>query len=250
MKINEMFSFGTQVSGRMFGIECEIESIQKFNGADERWIVIEDGSLRNDGREFLAGPVTKEVAIDSFKYLHSRLVLRDNPFSHRTSIHVHVNCQDLDDSVVKNIVLWYTLYEPFFFLMAHPTRRNNIHCVGLDQTMVHSYLHRDLFTCIQSWSKYTALNLIPLHKYGTIEFRHMEGHNNVERFQQWLNCIDNLFSLGEQTYVDNKFLDSQGKIYDAFVYIFKDCPQIMKMGSMADSFLSNSIIDLKLCLSK
>ena len=37
--------------------------------------------------------------------------------------------------------------------------------------------------------KYTALNLLPIHDRGTIEFRHMAGTKDIEHLMTWINLI-------------------------------------------------------------
>lgn len=185
------------VQENLFGIECEIESIHAVESG-LTWQITEDGSLRNNGREFISPPIGIKEAVEGFMQLHSRLQIHPShpKFSDRTSIHVHVNCQPLEENVVRNIIFMYALYEEFFFRMATPDRRHNIHCVPLTETHLPNIYRMNLTNMVSRWHKYTALNIKPLEKYGTLEFRHMHGHEDVNLFEEWLTILDNLFKLG------------------------------------------------------
>lgn len=180
----------------LFGIECEIESIRGADGVT--WQITEDGSLRNNGREFISPPISRDEAVDGFRNLHHCISISSSApkFSDRTSIHVHVNCQNLEETVVRNIIYMYALYEEFFFRMATPDRRHNIHCVPLTETHLPSLYRMGLPGMVERWHKYTALNIKPLSKYGTLEFRHMHGHDDEFLFNEWLVILENLFRLG------------------------------------------------------
>jgi Putative amidoligase enzyme len=196
-KVCEIYGLSgyTNPQALLFGIECEIESIRDC--APISWQITEDGSLRNNGREFISPPVSLSTAVEGFKTLHESLSVRkrEEKFSDRTSIHVHVNCQNLDEDVVRNIIHMYALYEEFFFSMCSPDRRHNIHCVPLTETHLPSIYRMSLVNMTERWHKYTALNIKPLAKYGTLEFRHMQGHEDGTLFEEWLQILNNLFQL-------------------------------------------------------
>lgn len=231
------------------GVELEIEDVRgcpDYCGFN----VTEDGSLRNNGKEFISPPWESKTIIDGFKKLHSKLIhtpSKPQPFSDRTSIHVHINCLDLNQEQVKSIVLWYALFEPVFFAMCAPNRKNNIHCVPLDQTTLCENYRRTLPLFVQKWSKYTALNLLPLSAQGTIEFRHMEGHNDTARFEAWLLTLENLWSYGKSNILNKGFLQKPNAILDAFDAIFKDAP-IKSIRASVPALVADSLIDIKLAL--
>lgn len=227
------------------GVELEIESVEQ-HPTSTGWSVTEDGSLRNGGYEYISSPSTKEQLKDGFKQIHKTIRLGSNPFSERTSIHVHVNMLDLTQEQVRSILLHYALFEPFFFGMVAANRRNNIHCVGLDQTTLSEQYRRTLPLIVQKWSKYTALNLLPLKTQGTVEFRHMEGHNDVTRFNAWLDTLENLWSYGQSNILHRNLLGDE-HILKAFDTIFADSP-VKTMRPVVLSTIADSIIDVKLAL--
>ena len=234
----------------LYGAELEIESIASFGKVDTSlWNITEDGSLRNSGRELISVPLTKDVLIGEFKKVHQTLKYIGNQpekaFSDRTSVHIHINCLDVQETTVRNIVLWYALYESVFFKFCAPAREHNIHCVCLHQTSLPAYYRRALREMHKQWSKYTALNLLPLSKYGTLEFRHLQGTNDVTLFSQWLTIIERLFSLGRSTTLTEQIVSSEEEILKYFDVLFKDT-LVYKQRSVFLQDIKNSIIDLKL----
>ena len=230
------------------GLECEIEGIRAHNRAEAiGFHVTNDGSLRNNGYEYISQPLIPETAIAAFRALHGTIDCRpDIKFSNRTSIHVHANCMNLESATIRNIVLWYALYEELFFLMCDPDRRNNIHCVALTETYLPSLYHHTLGNLVSRWHKYTALNLKPLAKYGTIEFRHMQGHDDPELLRQWLSAITGLFDLGKSVKITQDTF-TEDLLHMGFDQIFGKT-NLAGSWALAQTLISNSIIDVKLGL--
>jgi len=255
--IRALFGVASRVTAKDFcaGLECEIENIESIHERIENegyWSITTDGSLRNNGREFISKPLSKAKLLSEFDKLHNSLHYSTDEiadrFSARTSVHTHVNCLDLEDSQVKNIVLWYALFEPLFFLFAKPERRNNIHCVGLDQTILSHQYSKSLKMLHSKWSKYTALNIVPLNKYGTIEFRHLEGTDDQEKIKAWLDTLENLWAYGKTHEVNRMSVMNDAVVKEAFYAIFKDAPEIQKYSSILSKLLANSLVDIKLSL--
>lgn len=249
--IRNTFGIGTNVQGKGFiaGVELEVESVKDWKDLPHGWIVETDGSLRNEGREFISPPLSRSSLETHFKMLHTnnlKYFPEWEPFTERTSIHVHVNVLDQTPEQVKSIVLWYALFEPVFFAMVAPVRRNNIHCVGLDQTFLNETYKRSLPLFVQKWHKYTALNLLPVKSQGTIEFRHMDGHNDSTRFNEWVRTLENLWVHG-QTYILDKHSLTQESILEAFDVIFKDSAIKSIRGNVLE-LISDNAIDIKLAL--
>jgi len=178
------------------GVELEIEAVHNYNSLflEENGICIEaDGSLRNNGREFLLPPRERETLVELFNGLHDNLELGNEPFSVRTSIHVHVNCLYATPSQVKALLLLYAIFEPLTFNFAGPTRRDNIHCMPLNSTHMPNLYSHTLETIHSKWHKYTAFNLLPLSELGTVEFRHLYGTDDQHVFKAWLDFIATLW---------------------------------------------------------
>jgi len=238
----------------LVGLECEIECLADWSASKmgPEWGVTEDGSLRNSGREFISKPLPIDAAAQAFIRLYSGLVFSDHPegrFSERTSIHVHVNCQNIEEEHVRNIVLMYALFEEYFFAMVDPHRRENIHCVPLVETFLPTYYSNPLRRMHERWTahKYTALNIRPLNALGTIEFRHMHGHDDPLLLAQWLGTISNLFSCATKR--ENQITAetiNPANVSKWFDEVFKDSPSCMKLKNALPLMTANQLLDIKL----
>lgn len=239
----------SQVKVFVAGLECEIESVRsKTNLAG--FGATHDGSLRNEGIEFISQPLPRETLLGAFKNLHAKIEYynKDEAFSPRTSTHVHVNCRTLDDKQVKTMTLLYALFEEFFFTMVDDTRRGNIHCVPLTETVLTNYYGYDLNYMLSRWHKYTALNLLPLGKLGTVEFRHMQGTDNVDLMTEWLTTLDNLWTLCQKVQITQETLSNPDTLSDWFTQIFQASPKIMALKPCLGEMIQDSLIDVKFSL--
>lgn len=174
------------------GIEVETENVQLFvDTHSPYWRITEDGSLRNSGREFVSIPIKAfrvENALDS---LFKSQINPDIEFTERTSIHIHMNVRTMTVDQLKAMILLYLLFERALFRYVDKDRYNNIFCVPLNETSFGERL-TSLFDNNRlhlSWTKYTALNLLPIFEKGTIEFRHLHGTKDIPEILGWINLI-------------------------------------------------------------
>lgn len=161
-----------------------------------------DGSLRGNAYEFISKPMRSEEALPALtKYFELTKFTAAN-YSDRCSVHVHVNCTDLEPSTVANVAILYTLVEEILFTFVGGNRDSNIYCIPWNQCRSHLDLVRrfldDPGSTLRRWSKYTALNLLPLAKLGTIEFRQMHGTADIEKLTTWVNLIGSLFKVAKE----------------------------------------------------
>lgn len=197
------------------GIEIEVEGVR--HGEDElgAWCkpwgisIKGDGSLRVvDGRpayEFITKPTAIRHVLPILREFFRKTEFGQTNFSDRTSIHVHADCSQLTWSTLANIALLYTVFEEiiFEFVNNRPGNRDgysrdtNLYCVPWNQcrdhyNVVQSFL-QDPSSVLGRWQKYTALNLAPLLRQNTIEFRHMHGTADMDKLKTWLNIIGSIF---------------------------------------------------------
>jgi hypothetical protein len=178
-------------SQQYVGIEIEIENwIRQEKEISRVWQSKEDGSLRNNGIEWVTTPIVASQAPFALYHLLHDIVPEDCCFSPRTSVHVHLNMQQWDETQVKNLVLWYVLFEPLFYRFTGRGRQKNIYCVPLmDVDVLRNFIERSLPQIVTSWSKYAGLNLCPLVGYGTVEFRHMHGTFDYVKLSRWVRIL-------------------------------------------------------------
>lgn len=222
-------------NGILFGVECEVEG-ERLPDMLPRGLPIRveiDGSLRGGLEYVFSKPLKKEIALKSLSVLFSQFVEAKSKldYSFRTSTHVHVNVSDLQVKKVLNIVFLYTLVEDLFVHYCAEHRRGNRFCLRfkeaqhlyhiLEQMIRYAQLgHEDNVINVldQQVTKYAALNLYTLRKYGTLEFRSLEGTNNLEKISKWMDAIENLVTVAQKfdsiAALHEEFFNDPEKIVD------------------------------------
>lgn len=180
----------TVKSQEMIGIEVEIENVAHMlvGGLNKAWGQDGDGSLRNNGMEFITKPILASSSPVLLEYLFNVYLPKQSCFSPRTSVHVHLNMLDCSSNQVTDLVLLYALFERLFYKFAGRGRAKNIYCVPLVETDLLAGLC-ELQPHRTGWSKYVGLNILCLQTYGTVEFRHMHGTADIEKLSIWINLI-------------------------------------------------------------
>lgn len=241
--LNEQMEF-------MAGIECEIESVDHMDNENvlNFFNATNDGSLRNSGIEYISVPLKRDKLVTEFKNLHANIYYydKDVAFSPRTSTHVHINVRRFEPQQVKQLLLFYALFEECFFNMVDPVRRNNIHCVALTETGLPNRYRSDVIQLAKNWHKYTAFNLLPLFKQGSIEFRHLQGTDDAELLNRWLSTIENLWQLAQQEAMTKESVVSSEQHLRWFHTIFKDAPEILALEPAMPNIIANNLIDVKM----
>lgn len=253
MKVNEKYgmvpsdSLYAKATGFLASLECELEGVRnpQHHG---NFRCDTDGSLRNNGYEF----ITKEGRsrldlVEEFSDLHKSLTFYDkiDPFSERTSTHVHINVVNNEMQHVRNMVLLYALFEELFFSMVKPVRRDNIHCVPLTETYLPSIYKAPIETLHVKWHKYTALNIKRLSDLGTLEFRHLHGTGNAAEVSVWLHVLENLWKLSQRVVIDEESLSNKQLLQEWFQLLFFPADRIMMLQHSLFDIIRNSLLDVK-----
>lgn len=187
-----------------YGIEVEVEGLAPEHrpgiarGLSRYWAIKEDGSLRNNGAEFVSKVLAPEhvaPAIASL-YRNTRPLWTPSP---RTGIHIHANCLMLSVREVRNICTAYAMVEPLLFHFAGAEREENIFCVPWyraqdEAELISRALKNANVYGTASCCKYSALFLGPLRTFGTIEFRHARTFDTSEELQTWANVVGNVYA--------------------------------------------------------
>lgn len=188
-------------------VECERVSLSVNALKDKGFYVKDDYSLRNSGKEITTPPIPSDRAVTAFKTILDSLGPKAD-FSKRTSIHVHFDCTSLSMEEVKRIVYLYTIFEKALFGFCRPEREKSVFCLPLTDTLC--ALQNSLSFMIDNWGKYSSLNLCTLPSFGTIEFRHLEGTGDVEKFRRWFYLLHSIYSAR------NSFGDSTRLLREIF----------------------------------
>lgn len=185
------------------GIEIEVErtsgsSIHEY--IPENWVATtDDGSLRNNGREYITCPHQIKYTSDLLANIYYRLPNK-REFSPRTSAHVHFNVRDMSVGQVLTVLYSYIVIEKLLYQYVGRGREKSIFCVPLQDTNLVLNI-QDNFTSMKgfNWLKYTGLNLLPIIDKGTIEFRHLYGTDHYEEILTWIDIISCLFAYAKST---------------------------------------------------
>ena len=150
--------------------------------------LVPDGSLRNNGYEFVTKPLKANAALALADELY-RSLPDYIEFSPRTSTHVHVNVQDFTWQQIQSIVSVYLVVEKLLYYWVGGRRDKSIFCVPLNECNLMANFGNDNYNPVSFWMKYSGLNLKPVANYGTIEFRHLGGTNDIKQLHAWLYYI-------------------------------------------------------------
>lgn len=196
------------------GIEIEVENGGNVDHKLKWWHITEDGSLRNEGREFVSkGPVPfddRELPI--LEYLEAIAPQAKTRWQHnyRTSIHVHINVAPLTREQFSRLLKLYMLVEGTFFRLGGEWRRTSPYCVPLDDAPM--LFSRVLKLANSKWEsgrqyweairwtntgdcKYCAFGLFRLRDLCTVELRMHEGTNDHARLMTMLDACTDLYAM-------------------------------------------------------
>lgn len=129
--------------------------------------------------------------------------------------------------------------------MVEDNRRTNIHCVPLTETFLPQVYRGDIFYYSKHWHKYTALNVLPLAKQGSIEFRHLQGTKDDQLLNEWLTTLDNLWQLCQRETMTPENLADPVQIKQWWQTLFGHCPRVMSLEPALPNIIQNSLLDVK-----
>ena len=197
------------------GIEIELEGASLPNGgyldgivssSGSSWQVKTDGSLRG-GFEYVLNKPCKDDEVDYlvrglfdvFEKRGTRLVP-----SNRCSLHVHYNIGGLKVNTITSILaLWTVFEEPLLRIWGEARYRNHF-CLS----------SKDEEGNVEAWAdyltkgrlpegnnlRYTALNIVAIRKYGSVEFRGGGAVTDPDRAISWTRFLYRLCEYAKETY--------------------------------------------------
>jgi hypothetical protein len=195
----------------MMGIELEAESVYIGTQAPLNlagWTIDRDGSLRNDGREFV---LSQPLAGSSLtRAIHTLFAMQSpvngqilryqaNP---RAGTHIHINwIQDTVGSAAALIALMYMI-EPLVYSWADEDRAWCSYCNPLSDipaNILNKLLRMDNEDEDDGWlireiddesvGRYHGLNIVALAKYGTFEFRYFPSTTSQADLVKWVKFV-------------------------------------------------------------
>ena len=238
------------------GVEIECEGQNLFSSPLRYWACHQDGSLRQSPEghpplEYvLRQPLSRKEVSEALEYLTLKLRGAKSRVldSHRTSVHIHFNCQKWTLKEIFTFVCLYLLFENALVEFSGPDRVGNLFCQRAkdSQFWIYSIVRafqtgafRDVFS---DNFRYTSCNTASLSKFGSLEFRSMRGTVDQETIENWIDLLDRIRQRS-RTFKDP--FDLYQKYYDStpmdfFEMIFKDTPKLKELLS-GTSNLSSGI---------
>ena len=204
-------------------VECEGANLVRVEGGG--WHTEDDGSLRPAGgfptlkcEWVLDTPVPLDDVKNKLLFLAKKQDKATLKFGFRTSVHVHVNCQELTYYQLLNMIYIYFLYEEPLINFCGEGRKANRFCLRLrDAEGQLDAINRlialgeiGLHKLQRDRTRYSALNLEALPKYGSLEFRGMRGTLDVPVLMSWVNMCHSIREAAKQ-------YEDVSAVHDAFV---------------------------------
>lgn len=184
------------------GIEIEVEGAGLREVNNVYWHSEDDASLRGrypDSRcEYvLQQPIKLGSVVAAMKNINDILVDSKPVFSHRTSVHVHVNVLDLTEDQLFSFIYTYMLIEEALFNYCGNVRKCNRFCLRLQDADVIAITLSNIFkkgveylmALPQDTIRYSAMNLAAVAKYGSVEFRGMQGTLDSNTINTWTTAL-------------------------------------------------------------
>lgn len=239
----------------LYGLELEIENTREDMEV-KGLTVTTDGSLRNNGREFITQPMTYSNLYHVLHTFFAKNKLGPDNYSERCSIHVHTNVLDLTNEQLQNLVMLYQVFESVLFNFIGNNREKNIFCVPWKETNL-SYrllltLQEEAFYRVGDWQKYTALNLLPIQIQGSVEWRHMEGNCDLKRIMQWCRMIGHLYRMSRgntQKQIQDLVmrLNTTSLYNDVLGTVFQEDADALRRGNFIER-LEDGVLNMKYSL--
>lgn len=185
-----------------FGIELEYEHVRRaIDLTGTRWTAVRDGSLRNNGVEYVSDPLSyRDVgpSLTSIMRSAAGVGARVTP---RCGLHVHLNMRPYTVGQVLSLAVVYGLAEPSIFKHFAEGRDLSPFCVPqYANTLLLNHLEEDTQQARRGrgrlalrgttgTSKYSALNYSSLRRFGTVEARHLPCTLDPREAREWVEFL-------------------------------------------------------------
>lgn len=190
------------IADGVVGIEIEMENMPMYRvQGNEFWDVVSDGSLRNNGLEFVSKPLFGEdigVALGLF----NEEVEKNSPvISSRCGLHVHLDVTAFTTDDLLSLCVAVALVEDALYKYVGIERKDNIYCLPMANTdNILPYLNsikygRDrsaIRDAIKKTHKYSGFNILPILNQGSVEFRYHAGTLSVDVITKWIKILQHI----------------------------------------------------------
>jgi hypothetical protein len=145
--------------------------------------------------------------------LAAGLAGRNLNFSFRTSIHVHVNVQDMTVRQWVNFIVLFCILEEALVNVVGPERAGNKFCLRLKdaeeplQRVVDGLKGRNLNVHVNGDLKYASMNVKATRTHGTLEFRAMRGNLDPVFINDWVMVLVGLKDAAKKSISPTPFIE-------------------------------------------
>lgn len=217
MKVEQAIGFSKKVNNfsadtslplplELMGIELEYEGVHNGRSdVPDLWTAIEDGSLRNNGIEYVfSEPLYGTGIRDALDSMQEHVDNISPNVGSRTSVHVHLNVSDMDVDQLMTLIILYLIFEKAIVSYHGGMREDNIFCVPYYKApdalvnLIRLFQHpeetssSDVNYLLSSFAKYYGLNIGAVVQHGSLEFRHMAGCTDMAKVKEWVCIVQQL----------------------------------------------------------
>lgn len=200
-----------------FGIELEYEGVRgraELRGMP--WTAVRDGSLRNNGVEYVSDPLSFRDVGPSLTAIMRYAASMGARVTPRCGLHVHINMRPYNVGQVLSLAVVYGLLEPSVFRRFAEGRELSPFCVPqYANTLLTQHLQEDTLHCrhharlplrnVTASSKYSAVNYSSLRTFGTVEARQLRGTLDPREAREWVEfwkrVVDYAIEFPDPVYV-------------------------------------------------
>lgn len=192
------------------GLEIECEG-NKFEKNDTNlgpwWAFHQDHSLRGkDNAEYvLRRPIRFEQVPEAIDFLWEVFEKYGTKLdvSNRTSVHVHLNCQDFHLNRLTSFMALYFIVEEVLTQWCGDHRVGNLFCLRAKDapglvSQIKKFIRSDGKYELRDGLHYAGLNAHALTKFGSLEIRTLRGCTNPQTILEWLQILRRLYDLSAE----------------------------------------------------
>lgn len=208
------------------GIEIEVEGRNLPMIQDKNWTCHADGSLRNGVEYIFNGPKSFEKAEGILQDLEKLLKTPPSRVdeSFRTSVHVHMNVNNLWIQELYTLMCVYFLFERPLLQYSGKDRVGNMYCLPASNAeylplMLIRNLAKGLYlqNIANDNLRYSAMNIKAVIDQGSLEFRSFRGTIESKEIMEWVKILRNLFAIGNRYNDPVALIADVGRDYEGFV---------------------------------
>lgn len=181
-------------SSTLIGVEIEVENVTKAPNIP-MWKVKADGSLRNNGVEYVfSTPMMGQDILTAIDKLYKGITAAGNKpdFTERCGLHVHVDVRSLSYPQYISFLYHVLLVERTLYKYCGRGRDDNVFCIpyykadaGCSTWTLDASMRDVLYTS----SKYYGTNVNATKNYGSVEFRMHPGVPDPQLVVAWVNIL-------------------------------------------------------------